>query len=326
MAKAIIVGAGLAGSVAATLLKSAGYDVEIFEKRTHLGGNCYDKFIEGVCVHKYGPHGFHTDNKQVWDFLNQFTKFNNVSLRVQADTAEGRIPIPFNKAAMKIVGEKTPEEIRALIFVDYSEKMWGLKWKEIPKSITGRLPTTRESFDDRYHLDKYQGIPINGYTEMFKNMLDGITVHTGTSNKDWRHRNYDALVYTGKIDEYFNYTFGQLGYRSLRFEQFSAPKRNIMQLNQCNKKPWTRDIDHSHWLGQNVERSIFTREYPIEHNKTNVPFYPKNFGVDREACSKYQKINKKNNVIFLGRLATYKYMDMDDCVAQVLQRLKKIKI
>ena len=184
MPKAIIIGAGLSGSTSAILLKRAGYDVEIFEKRSHLGGNCYDEFIKGICVHKYGPHGFHTNKKQVWDFLNQFTSFNKVALKVQADTSQGRIPIPFNKTSCKIVGKKTPEEIRDLIFVDYSEKMWGLKWRDIPKSITNRLPTTRETFDNRYHLDKHQGIPQKGYTEMFKNMLEGITVHLGTSNKD----------------------------------------------------------------------------------------------------------------------------------------------
>ena len=278
MPKAIIVGAGLSGSTSAALLKSAGYDVEIFEKRGHLGGNCFDEFVNGICVHKYGPHGFHTNKERVWNFLNKFTKFNKVSLRVQAETSEGVIPIPFNKNSCRIIGEKTPEEIRDLIFVDYSEKMWGLSWKDIPRGITNRLPVIRESFDDRYHLDKYQGIPVKGYTEMFKSMLEGITVHIGTSNKDWENRPYDILVYTGKIDEYYDYKFGKLGYRSLRFEQFSSKKKRYHTAKSVQQK--TLDARHrSLPLATARYRAIYIHKRISNGiRRKHTPFYPKTLG------------------------------------------------
>ena len=307
--KANIIGCGLAGVTAAILLKEKGYDVEIFESRSHIGGNCYDQKIKGITVHKYGPHGFHTNNDQVWSFLNRYTKFNNVCLRVKANTKEGIIPLPFNRESEKIIGKKSPEEIIDLIFKDYSEKMWGVPWENLPKSITSRVPKLR---DDNSHC--------------FQNMLNGIKVNLGVNKDEWRRRRCDLLIYTGKIDEYFNYCYGWLEYRSLSIQFETAPKRkDIFQLNECNKKKFTRSIDHSHWHEQDVKDTIISKEYPQEHDESNTPFYPKPFGENISRYKRYKDLaNREKNTIFIGRLATYKYLDMDDVIAQTLTKLKKI--
>ena len=324
--KSVVVGCGISGITAAILLKEKGYDVEIFDTRHHIGGNCYDKKIEGVMVHQYGPHGFHTNNEKVWKFLNKYSKFNDVCLRVVGNTADGLIPLPYSPASEKIIGSKTPEQIKELIFKDYSEKMWGIPWDKFPKSISGRVPTKRDDPSLCFHLDKYQGIPENGYTSMFNNMTQSIKVNLGCDPQEYKKQKYDLLIYTGKVDDYFNYKYGWLEYRSLKIQFETAQKRpDIFQLNECNKKPWTRSVDHSHWHKQDVAQTVISREYPCEHTKNNIPFYPKPFGNNQEKYKKYKKIaDTLTNVIFVGRLATYKYLDMDDAVAQVFSKLKDI--
>ena len=324
--KSVVVGCGISGITAAILLKEKGYDVEIFDTRHHIGGNCYDKKIEGVMVHQYGPHGFHTNNEKVWKFLNKYSKFNDVCLRVMGNTAKGLIPLPYSPASEKIIGLKTPEQIKELIFKDYSEKMWGIPWDKFPKSISGRVPTKRDDPSLCFHLDKYQGIPENGYTSMFNNMTQSIKVNLGCDPQEYKKQKYDLLIYTGKVDDYFNYKYGWLEYRSLKIQFETAQKRpDIFQLNECNKKPWTRSVDHSHWHKQDVAQTVISREYPCEHTKNNIPFYPKPFGNNQEKYKKYKKIaDTLTNVIFVGRLATYKYLDMDDAVAQVFSKLKDI--
>tara|TARA_Y100000592_G_C5458014_1_gene312418 strand:+ start:59 stop:1036 length:978 start_codon:yes stop_codon:yes gene_type:complete len=324
--KAVIVGCGLSGITSAILLKEKGYDVEIFDTRHHIGGNCYDKKVEGVMVHQYGPHGFHTNNEKVWKFLNKYSKFNDVCLRVIGNTADGLIPLPYSPASEKIIGSKTPEQLKELIFKDYSEKMWGIPWDKFPKSISGRVPTKRDDPSLCFHLDKYQGIPENGYTSMFNNMTQSIKVNLGCDPQEYKKQKYDLLIYTGKVDDYFNYKYGWLEYRSLKIQFETAQKRHdIFQLNECNKKPWTRSVDHSHWHKQDVIQTVISREYPCEHTKNNIPFYPKPFGNNQEKYKKYKKIaDTLTNVIFVGRLATYKYLDMDDAIAQVFTKLKDI--
>ena len=324
--KAVIVGCGLSGITSAILLKEKGYDVEIFDTRHHIGGNCYDKKVEGVMVHQYGPHGFHTNNEKVWKFLNKYSKFNDVCLRVVGNTADGLIPLPYSPASEKIIGSKTPEQLKELIFKDYSEKMWGIPWDKFPKSISGRVPTKRDDPSLCFHLDKYQGIPENGYTSMFNNMTQSIKVNLGCDPQEYKKQKYDLLIYTGKVDDYFNYKYGWLEYRSLKIQFETAQKRpDIFQLNECNKKPWTRSVDHSHWHKQDVVQTVISREYPCEHTKNNIPFYPKPFGNNQEKYKKYKKIaDTLTDVIFVGRLATYKYLDMDDAIAQVFTKLKDI--
>ena len=326
-----IIGCGISGVTAAILFKEQGHDVEIFEKRNHIAGNCYDEKIDGVTVHKYGSHIFHTNDKEVWDFLGRYTKFNNYTHKVRANTALGLISIPYNKKTTEQLGrELSSKEITQLIFKDYSERHWGIPWSELPKSISGRIPNKRDSYDDRYFAETYQGIPEKGYTAMFTNMLDGIKVNLGVDLESYKNMKCDLMVYTGKPDEFFNYSYGALPYRSLRFEHYKDkrdPKFNFSDgcvINECNKNKFNRTGDNSVFLNEtDTEDTIYTRDYPEEHNETNDPIYPKNFGEAKEIYDKYKKaIISEPNVLFLGRLATYKYLDMWMAIKQVLVKIK----
>ena len=324
--KIAIVGSGLAGSTAAVLLKENGHHVEIFEQREHLGGNCYDEWDKGILVHRYGPHGFHTDKEEVWAFLNRFTRFMPTALKVVANTSLGIIPIPFNDVSAGLVGDLTPEEIRDLVFRDYSEKHWGVPWSEVPRSITSRLPERRRSSDCRYHLDQWQGIPEYGYTRMFETMLDGVTCHISCPPEEWRRHHFDHVIYTGSIDEYFGHCHGPLEYRSLDFTYKVERKRDHFQLNECNHtNSWTRSVDHSHWLGQQVQETIVGYEFPCEWKEGLVRMYPKPFGPNPERYRLYKQMaDLERHVTFVGRLATYKYLDMDDVIAQVMVKLAQV--
>ena len=174
--KAVIVGCGIAGATAAFLLKQKGYRVEIFETRNHIAGNCYDEEVHGVTVHKYGAHVFHTNRDKVWSFVNRFAKFNDFCPKVWANTKEGLIPIPYNDITKTAIGEKSKDQIIDLIFRDYSEKMWGESWENLPGEITSRIPKIREGTNRCYHKDPYFGVPIGGYVKMFENMLEGVKV------------------------------------------------------------------------------------------------------------------------------------------------------
>lgn len=322
--KVVIAGAGIAGATAAVLFRDHGHEVEVFETRDHIGGNCYDKWVEGILMHPYGPHGFHTSNPVVWDFLNRFTRFRPTALEVVANTSLGTIPVPFNDISAERVGELTPEQIRDLIFVDYSEKHWGIPWSEIPRSITTRVPERRQSRDCRYSLDRWQGIPEEGYTKMFETMFEGIQVHLNCDPDAWRGQKRDHLVFTGSIDEYYRDALGTLEYRSLDFEYKKAPKREEFQINECNRvNHWTRSVDHSHWLDQAVNETLLGYEYPCEWTPDKIRFYPKPFGRNPELYQQYRlRASSERNVTFVGRLATYKYLDMDDSVAQVMAKIK----
>ena len=325
-----IIGCGLSGVTAAILFKEQGHDVEIFESRDHIGGNCYDEKMDDIVVHKYGLHCFHTNDKEVWDFLNRYTKFNNHRLRARANTKLGLISIPYSKKTEEQIGRSlSEEEIHELVFKDYSERHWGIPWDKLPKSISGRVPTKRDSYDDRYSLDRYQGIPVNGYTAMFRNMLDGIKVNLGVSKDEYRNLKGDKMVYTGKPDDFFNYEFGRLEYRSLKFKHKKAQRTDLFsfekgaQINECNNKSYNRTVDNSVFLNQQLPHTILTRDYPEEHNDTNDPIYPKSFGGNIEMFNKYKKaIKADTNTIFLGRLATYKYLDMWMAIKQVMIKLK----
>jgi UDP-galactopyranose mutase len=322
--KAIIVGSGISGATAAFILKQRGYDVEIFETRPHIAGNCYDVKKNGITVHKYGAHGFHTNLDRIWNFINQFGPFNNWCAEVVANTKEGIIPIPFNDISQEIVGEKTKDQIIDLLFRDYSEKMWGKPWEELPSEITARIKKRRTGTSPCYHSDKYCGVPKYGYTDLFNNMLEGIKVHLNCAPHDWRKQRYDLLVYTGKIDEYFHYSYGRLGYRSLIFQWEKAKKQKVFQVNECNKdNNWMRLIDHSYYYdNSNVEDTIIHKEYSCAHTPSNEPFYPENFGENPIIYKKYNSAAKsQSNVIFTGRLATYKYIDLDTAVAQTMNKL-----
>ena len=327
-----IIGCGLSGITSAILLKEQGHDVEIFETREHIGGNCYDEDMHGIKVHKYGLHCFHTNDKNVWDFLNRFTKFNNHNLRVRAKTKYGLISIPYNKLTEDQIGYGLSDnEIHESIFRNYSERHWGIPWEKLPRSISGRVPTRRDSFDNRYSLDKYQGIPENGYTEMMNNMLDGIKVNVGVSKEEYKKLKCDKMIYTGKPDEFFDIKFGKLPYRSLRFEHKKGKRTNLFsfdsgaQINECgdDKIKYNRTVDNSVFLNQKEDHTVYTRDYPEEHDETNDPIYPKNFGEGLEKYKLYKKaVDSEKNVMFLGRLATYKYLDMWVTIKQVFNKLK----
>lgn len=320
----LVVGSGLAGSVSARLFKDKGYDVKILETNYHIGGNCYDYWIDNICVHKYGPHTFHTNNKNIWDFFCRFSHLVPYCHEVRANTKLGNIPVPFNKESEQILGLKTPEQITDLIFKPYSQKMWGEKWENLPKTITNRVPKIRDSFSPCYHDSLYQGIPVNGYTEFFENILDGIQVELACDKNQWKKEKWDILVWTGKVDQFFDFEYGELGYRSLQIRFWGGEDRqNCLQTNECNDKPYTRTIDHSYWYDRlNGGKTIISREYPCEHNQWNTPFYPKNFGIDLDNARKYAKLIKsQRSVYFLGRLANYQYLDMDQVIGQVLNKL-----
>ncbi len=330
--KVNIFGCGMSGTVAAILFKEQGHDVEIFETRSHVAGNCFDKKNEDGCtVHEYGSHIFHTNDKEVWDFLSRYTKFNDYQHRVRANTKEGLLSIPFSKKTEQELGrDLSPKEIQELLFRDYSERHWGIPWEELPKSISGRVPNKRDNFDDRYFTDTYQGIPEKGYTAMFNNMLDGIKVNVGV-DRDLRKRiKGDLTVWTGKISEYFDRVYGHLPYRSLRFEH-TRVKRDPMYtwdkgsvINECNTKPFNRTMDNSVYLKEDVTHTIHTRDHPEEYQPgVNDPIYPKTFGEGPEVYKKYlQAAEADKNTIFLGRLATYRYLDMWMAVKQVIAKLE----
>lgn len=331
--KVNIFGCGMSGTVAAILFKEQGHDVEIFETRSHVAGNCFDKKNEDGCtVHEYGSHIFHTNDKDVWDFLNRYTKFNDYQHRVRANTKEGLLSIPFSKKTeQELERDLSPKEIQELLFREYSERHWGIPWEQLPKSISGRVPNKRDNFDDRYFTDTYQGIPEKGYTAMFNNMLDGIKVNVGVDRDLYKRIKGDLTVWTGKISEYFDLAYGHLPYRSLRFEH-TRVKRDPMYtwdkgsvINECNTKPFNRTMDNSVYLKEDVTHTIQTRDYPEEYQPgVNDPIYPKTFGEGPEVYKKYQKAADSDmNTIFLGRLATYRYLDMWMAVKQVMVKLKQ---
>lgn len=256
-------------------------------------------------------------------FCEPFHEIPGTAFGVVANTRLGQVPIPFNDVSAEIAGDLCGEEIRDLLFVDYSEKHWGIPWAEIPRAITARVPQRRAGRDCRYHLDRWQGVPVEGFTKMFEAMLDGISVHLNCADDEWRNVPADHLVFTGSIDDYFKRAAGRLEYRSLDFQYSLEAKREHFQINECNREnAWTRAVDHSHWLDQTLETTVIGREFPCEWDGTNTRFYPKPFGANPEKFQKYWEAAKaERGVTFLGRLATYKYLDMDDVVAQVMVKL-----
>lgn len=326
--KFVVIGSGVSGSTAARLLTDAGHNVEMFDSREHIGGNCYDEKQGQVTVHKYGPHLFHTNDEAVWNFLSRFTEWLPYSHKVVADTARGRISIPYSLLTEEQIGVRlTDAEIRELIFVQYSEKQWGVSWEQLPDAIRNRIPARRDNSDDRYFTDRFQGQPKDGYTALFQRMLEGIPVRLGVPRNEWRKvaGDYDHVIYTGKIDEYFDCVYGKLPYRSLRFEHEKSRERlPHAVINQCNDLPFTRLYDHAYFLGEQPHETVITREFPQAHDDSNEPFYPMPFGAGMELYQKYKELaRQEKNTLFLGRLATYSYLDMWMAVAQAMVKLKQ---
>ena len=358
----LIVGSGLFGAVFAHEAKKAGKRCLVVDKRDHLGGNVYCKEVEGINVHRYGAHIFHTNDKEIWDYVNQFTEFNRYTNSPIANYYGELYNLPFNMNTFyQLWKVKTPEEAQkkiadqiaglnikepanleeqALLLVGtdiyeklikhYTEKQWGRKATELPPFIIKRLPV-RFTFDNNYFNDKYQGIPIGGYNKIVNGLLEGIETKANVDFfADRRELSLlaDKIVFTGKIDEYFGFQFGELEYRSLRFENEVLDMPNyqgnaVVNYNDA-ETPFTRIIEHKHFEFGTQPRTVITREYPITGGRGVEPYYPVNDDTNMAVLKKYQTLaSEESNVIFGGRLAEYRYYDMHQVIGSALVKARR---
>lgn len=359
----LIIGSGLFGSVFTHEMTKAGKSCLVLERRDHVGGNVYCEEKEGIHIHKYGAHIFHTSNKEVWDYVNQFVEFNNYVNSPVANYKGELYNLPFNmntftkmwgvvtpaEAAAKIAQQRQEagitepknleEQAISLIGTDiytklikgYTEKQWGRSCTELPAFIIKRLPV-RYTFDNNYFNDRYQGIPIGGYNILIDALLKGIEVRTGVDYNQVRQE-YEGLaktvVYTGPIDEYFDYKLGRLEYRGLRFETERLEEVNHQGVAVMNytdwKTPYTRSIEHKHFEFGTQPVTYVTKEYPADWQPGKEAYYPVNNERNQKLYCQYAALAaEEKNVIFGGRLAEYKYYDMDDVIASALDMVKKV--
>ena len=356
----LIVGAGLYGSMFAYRAHKAGKKCLVIDRNPHIGGGCYTEQINGINVHKYGPHIFHTSNKEVWDFMNSLVPFNNFVNSPIACYKGKRYNLPFNMNTFhQLWGVNTPDEAKAIIerqraeYADieeprnleeqalklagrdiyetlvkgYSEKQWGMKATEIPAFVIRRLPF-RFEFNNNYFNDTYQGIPIGGYTKIFQILLEGIEVRLDADyfqNREYFDGLAENTVYTGQIDAFYNYRFGELDFRSLRFEHKVLESVKDFQGNAVvnyteAEIPYTRCIEHKHFEFGKQPDTVITYEYSRKWEKGAAPYYPINNDRNNALYAKYADLAKQEkNVIFGGRLAEYKYYDMHQIVENVLK-------
>ena len=358
----LIVGAGLFGSVFAQQMTKKGKKCLVIERRDHIAGNVYTEKQEGIQVHKYGAHIFHTSNKEVWDYVNSFIEFNRYTNSPIANYKGKLYNLPFNMNTFyQLWGVKTPEEAQkkieeqkaefsyikepknleeqALILggkdiyekliKGYTEKQWGRPATDIPAFIIKRLPF-RFTFDNNYFNDIYQGIPIGGYTLLVEKLLNGIEYKLGVNyleNREYWNSIADTIVYTGKIDEFFNNCFGRLDYRSLRFENEILDTPNYQGnavINYTEREiPYTRIIEHKHFEFGTQPKTIITKEYPLDISESNEAYYPINDERNQEIYQQYENLAKsETNIIFGGRLAEYKYYDMHQVIERALKLSK----
>ncbi|MFV0555390.1 MAG: UDP-galactopyranose mutase [Mangrovibacterium sp.] len=358
----LIVGAGLYGSIFAHEATKQGKKCLVVDKRPHIAGNIYTENIAGINVHKYGAHIFHTSSKKVWDYVNSFVEFNRFTNSPVANYKGKLYNLPFNMNTFyQLWGAKTPEEAKAKIeeqrvayahitkpanleeqalvlggkdiyeklIKGYTEKQWGRPATDLPAFIIRRLPF-RFMFDNNYFNDTYQGVPQGGYTKLIERLLAGIEVRTNVNYFDYREELNalaDKVVYTGKLDEFYEYQFGKLEYRSLHFENELLDIQNYQGnavVNYTDREvPYTRVIEHKHFEFGNQEKTYITREYPHEFSKDNEPYYPMNDDKNQQLLEKYQALaSQESKVIFGGRLAEYKYYDMNVVVERALELFK----
>jgi len=354
----LIVGSGLFGSTFARLATDYGRSCLVIDRREHIAGNCYTHDSGGIHVHRYGPHIFHTSNRWVWEFVHRFAEFNNFILSPKGVWKDKLYSLPFNmntfhemwdiktpKAAKHIIedqrykGKVTNLEEQALSLVGkdiyerlikgYTEKQWGRKATELPAFIIRRLPL-RFTYDNNYFNDRYQGIPIGGYTKMFEKMLDGIEVRLNTdylSDRNYFDSIANKIIFTGPIDEFFDYEFGELDYRSLRFEEQRLDVENYQGnsiINYCDdSRPYTRIVEHKHFEKVDTNHTVITREYPQNYKRGLVPYYPINDDKNNFLYRQYKEKSKSlTNVLFGGRLAEYKYMDMHVVIESAMNKFK----
>ncbi|MCW3785152.1 UDP-galactopyranose mutase [Plebeiibacterium sediminum] len=355
----LIVGAGLFGAVFANEATKRNKKVLIIDKRNHVGGNLYCENIEGINVHKYGAHIFHTSNKETWDYINQFVEFNRYTNAPIANYKGKLFNLPFNMNTFyQLWGVTTPEEaknkideqrepylnlkpknleeqalhlagkdIYETLIKEYTEKQWGRPANQIPAFIINRLPF-RFTFDNNYFSDLYQGIPIGGYNKLFDNLLKDAEVLTNVDyfeNKMLFDELAEKVLYTGKIDTFFNYKLGILDYRSLHFETSIHNTPNYQGnavVNYTDKEtPYTRIIEHKHFEFGNQDKTVITKEFPHEFSKDNEPYYPINNQDNNLLYSSYRYLadSLSHKFLFGGRLADYKYYDMDDTIEAALK-------
>ena len=365
----LIVGAGLYGAIFAHEAKKKGKKCLVIEKREHIGGNIYTENKDGINVHKYGAHIFHTSNKEVWNYINQFAEFNRYTNSPVARYKNELFNMPFNMNTFnKLWGVITPQEAQAKIEKEkkeagigepknleeqaislvgrtiyeklvkgYTEKQWGRKCSELPSFIIKRLPV-RFVYDNNYFNDKYQGVPIGGYTQIIEKLLNGVEIKL---NYDYFQHKQELegiaqkIIFTGSIDRYYDYRYGTLEYRSLKFEEEELDIANYQGNAVVNyteyEIPYTRIIEHKHFeysksLGREdkIPKTIITREYPDSWNKEKEAYYPINNEKNNELYAKYEMLAKKDNkVIFGGRLGMYKYYDMDKIIERALEKVKE---
>ena len=358
----LIVGAGLFGATFAYEAAKRGKRVKVIEKRDHIAGNIYTKEVDGIQVHQYGAHIFHTSNKEVWEYVNQFAEFNRYTNSPVANYKGHMYNLPFNMNTFsEMWGVRTPEEAMAKIneqrqemagkepknleeqaisligrdiyeklIKGYTEKQWGQKATELPAFIIRRLPV-RLVYDNNYFNDTYQGIPIGGYTQIVEKMLDNdlIDVETGVDFFDQKAKyleDYPKIVFTGMIDQFFDYQLGELQYRSLRFETEEKNVDNYQGNAVINytdaETPYTRIIEHKHFeFGKgDKDKTIITREYPADWHRGDEPYYPINNQRNNDLYKQYTKLadEKADNVIFGGRLGQYRYYNMDQVLHAAL--------
>lgn len=369
----LIVGSGLFGATFAYFAKKAGKKCLVIDKRSQLGGNVYCEEVEGINVHKYGAHIFHTSNKEVWNFVNSIVEFNRYTNCPVANYKGKLYNLPFNMNTFcQMWGVTTPDEAKAKIdeqkseavaalngrepqnleeqalclvgrdifytlIKEYTEKQWGRKCTELPAFIIKRLPV-RMVFDNNYFNDKYQGIPVGGYNKLVDGLLEGIYCKTdvdffNSEYKDWK-KFADKLVYTGAIDEYFNYSLGKLDWRTVSFktriEDTANFQGNAVVNYTSHEKPYTRVIEHKHFemFGQEVydcPKSVVSEEYSTEYKDGMEPYYPVNDERNNQLADQYRKLAaNEDNVVFGGRLAQYKYYDMAPVIEQVMKLWKEI--
>ena len=359
----LIVGSGLFGSVFAQIMNESGKKCLVIDKRNHTGGNIYPKEEDGIKIHWYGAHIFHTDNEEVWKYINRFASFNNYVNSPLAFSKGKLYNLPFNMNTFnKLWNVNTPEEAKLKIreqcskyadisqpanleeqalklcgddiyytFIkEYTEKQWGRPSNQLPASIIKRIPF-RLTYDNNYFNDPYQGIPKNGYTALTNNLLEGICLQTDTNyfdNIPYFQNIANKILFTGCIDEYFEYRFGRLDYRSLKFEHLHLATDNyqgnaVINYNEA-KYPFTRIIEHKHFEFGKQPSTIITKEYPQEYTPSDEPYYPINDEKNLKCYNKYKALAEKDSrVIFGGRLGQYAYFDMDDTIAAAISLAKK---